>query len=324
MSIKILGTGSFVPVTVETNDDLVKTGLNTTTEWIIRKTGIEERPISQISVSQMASIACQEALENSKCNAEEIELIILATSTPDMLIPSSACLVQREIKASNAACFDLNNACSGFVYAFDIATKYIKTNTYKKILIIGSDVSSKITNKKDRNTAIFFADGAGAMVLGQDLQCESAILSSVLFSKGDDDPISIPNGGCAKRFLENKEELNSFYLRMNGKKIWDFATKILPNTIEKLCYNSNIQKNKIDWIVAHQANKRIIEESMKILEMPIDKAIINIEKRGNTIAATIPIAFDEAVKCSKIKRGDYVAMVGFGAGLSWGGVLLRY
>ena len=290
---------------------------------MVSKTGIVKRPISEIPVSKMASIACEKALENSKTKADEIDLIILATSTPDMLIPCTASLVQREIKAYKAAAFDLNNACSGFIFALDIASKYLDTGTYKKILVVGSDWASKITNQNDRNTVVFFADGAGAVVVSSGDEY-SKVLSSCLNSYGKYESIYIPKGGCLKRFPEKEEEKNKFYLEMNGKEIWDFATDVFPKTIDELCEKAKIKKSEIDWVIPHQANKRIIEESMKTCNISIEKAIINIENRGNTIAATIPLALDEANKENKIKRGQIVALVGFGAGLSWGGILLKY
>ena len=320
--MKILGSGSYVPNEVETNLDLIDKGIDTTNEWILSKTGIKERPISKIPVSEMAKIACEIALKKSRISPEDIELIILATSTPDMLIPCCSSSLQKKIKAKNSAVFDLNNACSGFVYSLDIASKYIQTRTYEKIMVVGADWSSKITNPFDRNTVVFFADGAGAVIVGKE-DFKSNFLSSYLACEGDISPIFIPSGGCLDRFHNNFNN-EDFYLKMEGKKIWNFVIKVFSKTLNELCKKAKIKIDDIDWIVPHQPNKILLEEAAKVSKIPIEKVIINVENRGNTIAASIPIALDEAIGNSKIKRGDIVALMGFGAGLSWGGVLIRY
>lgn len=303
--MKIISTGIYVPDRVEDNSYFVsKLGLETTSEWIANKTGIIQRHYAfpNQTTSDLATIAAKNAVDDPS----SLDLILVATTTPDMAIPSVATFVQRNLGAKCPA-IDLNNACSGFVYALDVAYQYIKAGTYRKILVIGADVASSITNFKDRTTSPFFADGAGAVVVeNSDYDC---VLARHLAAEGCYEAISTVDTGM---------------LSMDGKSIWDFALRVFPDTIRKLADQAGIDVSQIDCIVPHQANAVMIKACADVLNYPHNKVFINAEKYGNTISATIPMALHEAIEQHKISRGDIFALVGYGAGLAWGGLLLKY
>lgn len=301
--MKILGTGVYVPSKTISNDyftDVLK--LDTSKEWIELKTGIKNRHyVEQETLLDLAYFASKRAME--KAGVSNVDMIILATSTPDTSIPSTATLLTERLGIRCAA-FDLNNACSSFIYALDIASRYLEEN--KTILVIGADISTRVTNFKDRLTSIFFADGAGAVIIQE--STSSRKLASYMMASGNHGAIST---------------LNSGKLEMVGKSIWDFTHEVVPQTIEELANKAKIKVNDIDWVVPHQPNARMLESCFKTMGFPFEKVIVNVEKYGNTISASIPIALYEGLE-SKIQRKDIVCLVGWGAGLSWGGILLEY
>lgn len=320
--VGITGVGSFVPEKVLTNFDLEKM-VNTNDQWIRERTGIVERRIAdkEVSTSDLATKAAEAALKNANVSAEDIDLIIVATVTPDMYFPSTACIVQRNIGAVNAAAFDISAACSGLIFAMSTAWQYIRRGFYKKALIIGADTLSKITDWEDRNTCVLFGDGAGAFVL-EEVQ-EGGILSTCMGSDGTGAELLT----CPACFVDPKEvekrhgKIATTW--MNGGEVFKFAVKIMPYAFEKAIEQAGISVDQIDWFVPHQANIRIIEAAAKRFEMPMDRFIVTLQKYGNTSASSIPIAIDENMKKGLIKKGDTLAMAGFGAGLTWGSAVVK-
>ena len=308
LSGSLLGTGTEVPDRVVSNRCLIEGGnLDTTAEWIESRTGIRERrnadPTSSLSV--MAAAAARRALEQSGVVPTDLTLIVVATSTSDYKMPSTAALVQQELDARRAAAFDINAACAGFVYAMDVSLRCLQS-LGGAALVIGADRASSLPNPRDRTTSIFFGDAAGAVVLGAD--GTGRVLASEMHAAGALEPISVPCGG---------------FMNMNGRAIWDFATKVLPQTVESLCRTAGLAVHELNLIVPHQANANIIRHAADELEIAVDRFAINIERYGNTVAASVPLALDEALRSGRAKRGDFVALVGFGAGLCWGGQLLQ-
>jgi 3-oxoacyl-[acyl-carrier-protein] synthase-3 len=323
--VGILGMGSYVPEKVVTNKDLEKT-VETSHEWIVERTGIHERRIAADSeaTSDLATIAAQRALADAGVSAEEIDLIIVATVTPDMCFPSVACLVQDSIKATKAAAFDITAVCSGFVYALVMGSQFIKTGMYRKVLVIGAETLSKITDSTDRNTVILFGDGAGAAVLGETSQ-GCGILGVDLGADGaGGDLLKVPAGGSRQPVSEETLKERLHYIQMTGNEVFKFAVKIMGETALKALENANLTPADLDCIVPHQANIRIIQAAARRLKMPMDKVVVNVDKYGNTSAASIPIALDEAVKSGQIKNGDTILLVGFGGGLTWAASVIKW
>ena len=304
----ILGTGKALPDRVVDNGYFVdQLGLETTVAWIESRTGIRERRFSRptTGLTHLATEAGLAALECSGVDPSSLSLIIVATSTADNAMPSTACLVQRELLADRALAFDLNAACSGFVYAFDVATRYLQTLD-GNALVIGADLATRLVNPVDRGTSIFFGDGAGAGVLSA--TGKGRLLASELHSDGDDQPLIVPRDGS---------------MRMDGRAIWDFATRVLPQTIRSLCAQADVAVEDLCLVVPHQANVNILRAAAESLGLPMERVVVNLDRYGNTMAASIPIALDEAVRAGRLASGDLVALVGFGAGLAWGGQLLQ-
>ncbi|MCH3965565.1 MAG: ketoacyl-ACP synthase III [Clostridium sp.] len=321
-SVEIIGTGSYLPDNIITNDDLSKI-VDTNNEWIRNRTGIRQRRISQgENTSDIATKAALEAIEDAGISADEIDFIIVATATPDNFLPSTACIVQKNIDAINAACFDVSAACSGYIYAMDIAAQFIKSGRAKTILIIGAETLSKIIDWKDRSTCILFGDGASAAVL----------------KKGKRNSILAINTGadgklghfltCAAVPVNNpysidKPKLTRSIVKMNGKEIFRFAVKIMEKSLNKLLEESGISIDEIKFVIPHQANYRIIEAASKRLNVSLDKFYVDLDKYGNTSAASIGIAFDEARKKQLFRSGDKIILIGFGGGLTYGGVVIE-
>lgn len=315
--VGIIGIGSFVPEKVLTNFDLEKM-VDTTDSWIVDRTGISERRIAEelVATSDLASKAAEEAVKNAGLKPEDIDLIIVATVTPDQFFPSTACLVQNKLKAVNAAAFDISAACSGFIYAMTIAWQHIKTGYCKNVLVIGADALSKITDWEDRGTCVLFGDGAGAVVLSE--VKEGGILSTKMGSDGSGaDFLTCPATYFSPAELEKRNGLKKHTSWMDGQEVFKFAVKIMPYAFEKALEEAGMDISQVDWFLPHQANLRIIEASAKKFKLPMDKFIVTIHKFGNTSASTIPIALDECVKNGKIKKGETLAMAAFGAGLTW-------
>lgn len=310
MSVGVLGTGHYLPTNVLTNEDLEKI-VDTSDEWIKSRTGIEERRIAgdDIETSDMAFFAAQNALEEANVKAEDIDLILVATVTPDTPFPSVACMIQDRLGASKAAAMDISAACSGFMYGMITAKQFVETKVYKNILVVGVEKLSKITDWTDRNTCVLLGDGAGAAIIGE-VSEGKGILSFELGA----------NGAGGKHLYQDEKD----HLIMKGAEVYKFAVKQMPesavNVIEKTGYN----KEDVDYLIPHQANIRIMEAARKRLGISEDKMATSIKKYGNNSAASIPIALSESVKSGKIKDNDLIVLVGFGGGLTWGAVALRW
>ena len=322
--VGILGLGEYLPKKVLTNADLEKM-VETSDEWITTRTGIKQRRIAEKgeAASDLAVRASTAALKDAGLSAENIDLIIVATITPDMQFPSTACFVQKALGARRAACFDISAACAGFVHAMIVAQQFISTGTYKNALIVGVEVLSGITDWKDRNTCVLFGDGAGAVVLGR--VRSGGILSGYLGSDGTKtDLLMLPAGGS--RHPANHETIDKrmHYLKMEGSEIFKLAVNIMSNAAHACLKQAGLEFSDIDLVIPHQANIRIILALAKKLGLPDDKVFMNIEKYGNMSSASTAIALCEAVKTGRIKKGDIVLLDAFGAGLVWAACVIEW
>ena len=323
--VGILGIGSYVPETIVTNFDLEQQ-MDTSDEWIVERTGIRERRIATKgeSTSDLATKAAERALADAGISAAEIDLIIVGTVTPDMMFPSVACLVQQNLKAVNAAAFDLTAVCSGFIYGLVTGSSFIKSGTYQKVLVIGAETLSTIVDWSDRNTAILFGDGAGAVVLGE-TSPGYGILGVDLGAEGaGGDLLKVPAGGSRMPATLETIAQGLHYIHMDGNEVFKFAIKVMGETVKKALADANLSAKDITCLVPHQANMRIIQSAAKRLGLPMDKVVVNVDKYGNTSAASIPIALDEGVKSGRIKPGDIIALAGFGGGLTWGAGIIKW
>lgn len=320
--VRVSGTGSYVPKNIITNEDISKL-VDTNDEWISTRTGILERRISvDENTSDLSVKAAEEAIKSSNISKEEIGMIIVATMTPDMVTPSTACLVQKKLGLDNIPAFDISVACSGFVYATTIASQFILTGAYDNILVIGAEVLSKIVDWTDRNTCVLFGDGAGAVVLSK---ANNKYYNSILGANGKKgDALSCSGVALKNAYTPDVDLPKESYLYMDGKEVFKFATNIVVDTIEQLLYNYELSIDDIKHVVAHQANKRIIEYSCKKLKTDINKFYLNLDRYGNTSAASIPIALDEMNKKGILERGDKIIVVGFGAGLTYGASIIEW
>ncbi|MBC8631060.1 ketoacyl-ACP synthase III [[Eubacterium] tenue] len=320
----ILGVGSYLPEKIISNFDLEKI-MDTSDEWIRTRTGIKERRVADVNeaTSDLATKAALNAIKDANLTPEDIDLIIVATITPDMIFPSTACLVQANIKAANAACFDLEAACSGFIYGMTVAKQFIETNTYKHVLVIGAEALSRILDYEDRSTAILFGDGAGAVVMGS--VNGGGVLSTNLGSDGNGkDYLNIPAGGSKNPASEETLKNRLHYVKMAGNDVFKFAVRIMQDASIKCVESANLDIQDIDYLIPHQANIRIIEASAKRLKLNMDKVYVNLDRYGNMSAASIPVALDEAYREGKIKKDDNIVLVGFGGGLTWGASVVRW
>ncbi len=319
----IKGTGLYIPPFVVTNEDLSKM-VDTSDEWITSRTGIKERRILiEGDASDMGTEAALNVLRNSNVKAEEIDMIIVSTLTPDMFTPSCACIVQKNIGAVNASAFDINAACSGFLYALNIAESFIKSKKAKNILIVAVEVLSKIVNWEDRNTCVLFGDGAGAVMVSE--ESNKGIMSIYTKSYGDKgDSLTCKALGLNNPFVRHKQENIKSFVSMDGKEVFRFATSAMVEAIEKVVQDAELNISDISKVIPHQANYRIIEYASKKLGLDMDKFYINLYKYGNTSCASIPIALHEAVSEGAIKEGDNVVLVGFGGGLTCGATIIRW
>lgn len=322
---EIIGTGSYVPETRMTNKDL-EGKIETTDAWIVERTGIRERRIASKdeAASDLAFQAARKALEAAQVAPEEIDLIVLATSTPDMFFPSTACIVQDKLKATRAAAFDLSAACSGFVYALAVGEQYIRSGTYQKVLVIGTEIMSRLINWTDRTTCVIFGDGAGAVLLAPSAS-ESGILSTHLHSDGSLwDLICVPGGGSAIPPSEKMlaEQLNT--IKMKGNETFKVAVRSLEDVAWEALRANDFLPSDVSFLVPHQANLRIIRAVADRLQLPMERVVINLDRYGNTSAASIPLALDEAVREGRIKKGDMLLFLAFGGGLTWGASLVRW
>lgn len=316
---RIISTGSYLPEKILSNQDLERI-VDTSDEWITSRSGIKERHIIAIDEStiDMAYKASIDALKNSNLNKNDIDLIIVATFTSNIICPSVACTLQKRLEiTNNIPAFDLQAACSGFIYALTTADCYIKNNMAKTILVVGVDAMSNIINYNDRNTCILFGDGAGAVILQS--SHEAGIIGSEIYADGTGDISLNVNGG-----IRGGKIVGSPYLYQDGKTVFKMAVKNLTAVASTLLNKTGYKKEQIDWLIPHQANIRIIEAAAKTLSIPMDKVIVTLEKHGNTSAASVPLALDYGVKSNKIKRGDILMLEGVGAGFTWGANLIRY
>ncbi|WP_078555577.1 beta-ketoacyl-ACP synthase III [Bacillus alkalicellulosilyticus] len=321
----VSGTGSYVPEKRLTNADLEKM-VETNDEWIVTRTGISERRVTEESesTSDLAYVAAKLAIEDAGLTAEDIDLIVVGTVTPDYQFPSVACQLQERLGCREVGSFDVNATCVGFVTALQVAEMYVKLGKHKHVLVVGADTLSKITDYTDRSTCILFGDGAGAFVLSrtdQFIENEGIIYSSI-HSKGEHlEGLYVPNGGSRNPKNNTAEGPG---IVMDGRKIFKLAVQSMSKTVTETLEASGYQKEQIDWIIPHQANQRIIEAVANQLNYPLEKVISTIKYYGNNSSATIPLAFDLSVKSGKIKRGDLVMQTAFGGGLVWGSLLMKY
>ncbi len=315
---RIQGTGGYIPEQILSNDDLEKM-VETSDEWIMKRVGVRERHIvgnSTDNSTTMAVEAAKRALEAAEMDPQEIGMIVVGTATPEYYFPSTACLIQRHLNIKqDIPAFDLNAACAGFIYGLSVADKYIQSGAVKTALVIGSESLTKLVDWKDRSTCILFGDGAGAVILKADE--EPGILSTLIHANGSySDLITsynpIWNPGAP------------YHLQMRGNEVFKIAVKKLGEIVDETVQKSGLEKSDIDWLIPHQANMRIIAAMAKRLDLPLERVILTIEEHGNTSAASIPLALDQAVRGGKIKRGDTLLLEAFGAGLAWGSALLKF
>ena len=317
---RITGTGSHLPPNRLTNDDLAaqlaKDGIETSDQWIAERTGIRARHFAapDACCSDLALIAAQRALEAADCDAASIDLIIVATSTPDMVFPSAACLLQQKLGVHGCAAFDVQAVCSGFVYALTIADSMIRTGAARKALVIGSEVFSRILDFTDRTTCVLFGDGAGAVVL--EASDTPGVLATELHADGRHVNIL-----CVPGTVSGGKVLGDPLLKMDGQAVFKLAVGVLEDVARSVVEKAGRKLDDVDWLIPHQANIRILQSTTKRLKMPLDKLIVTVDQHGNTSAASIPLALDEAVRSGKIKRGDTVLLEGVGGGFTWGAVL---
>ncbi len=315
---KITGTGSYLPEKVVTNKDFEST-LETTDEWIYSRTGIKQRHVidEKESVSSMAEIASNNALETAGLDASEIDLIIVATSSSDRVFPSTACILQNRLGANGGAAFDVQAACSGFIYALGIATQFIKAGGAKKALVVGSEANSRILDYSDRSSCVIFGDGAGAVVV--EASEEPGILSTHLNADGQYQDLLYVNNPIK----DQKQEGEQAFMTMHGNDVYKVAVKTLSRVVDETLEANNMDKSDVDWLIPHQANIRIISSVAKKLNMPMEKVVLTIENQANTSAASVPLALDQAVRDGRIKKGEIVLMEAFGGGFVWGSALVK-
>lgn len=324
-SVGILGIGSYVPETIITNADIEKV-LDTSDQWIVERTGIRQRRVAKKgeATSDFATRAAEKALQDAGVNAWELDLIIVATVTPDMFFPSVACLVQENLQATKAAAFDLTAVCSGFLYGLVTGSTFIQSGTYKKVLVIGAETLSSITDWQDRNTAILFGDGAGAVVLGE-VADGYGILGAHLGADGaGGDLLKVPAGGSRLPASSETVAERLHFTHMDGSEVFKFAVKAMGEAANLALDKAKLVPSDISYLVPHQANLRIIQSAAKRIGILPEQIIINLDKYGNTSAASVPIALDEAVKSGRINDGDVLISVGFGGGLTWGAAVIKW
>ena len=324
----IVGTGSYMPEKVLTNEDLSAL-VETSDEWIRTRTGICERRIAapEQATSDLAAEAARRALEDASMPAGEVELIICATVTPDMFFPSTACVIQGKIGASKAVCFDLSAACSGFVYAMQVARQFLNSGVYRSALVIGAEKLTSLVNWKDRNTCVLFGDGAGAVVLKADDRADAPgrVLSAVMGSDGTlVNLLKVPGGGSACPTTADNVEQRLNTVHMEGRETFKHAVTRMSAAAEEALSKAGLKREDIALVIPHQANLRIIDAIADRLGLPSEKVFVNLDRYGNTSAATIPVALDEARRQGRIKRGDIVLLVAFGGGFTWAASVLRW
>jgi 3-oxoacyl-[acyl-carrier-protein] synthase-3 len=324
---KIIGTGAYVPDRIITNSEL-ETIVDTSDRWIRERTGIKERRIAHegVPVSHLALGAAERALKDAMIDPLEIDLIILGTVTPDMPMPSTACIVQQKLGAERAVAFDVSAACSGFLYALTIGDQFIRSGMHKRVLVIGADMFSKVVDWSNRDTCILFSDGAGAMLLEATTSDEERIVKSThIFSDGrQGDKLYIPGGGSLNPASHDTLYEGMHYIRMRGNELFKIAVKAMVDASKKALKHNDLTVEDIDLVIPHQANIRIMEAIAKKLKIPMEKVMVTIDYYGNSSAATVPTAFDKARRTGKLQEGDTVLAVAFGAGVTWASALIQW
>ena len=326
MKATITATSRYLPKQIMTNYELEKM-VDTSDEWIQSRTGIVERRVVSEgeTTSDMCTIIAEELLERSNTDPNEVDVIIIATVTPDMPTPATASLVQNRIGADNAWGFDLSGACTGFIYALDTGSRLIESGKYKKVIVIGSDTMSSILDYTDRNTCVLFGDGGGGVMLERAKDSDSGVIDSILRTDGSgSDYLKIPGGGSLHPASYETVDQHLHYIRQDGQVVFKYAIKGMADISEEILKKNNIDSNSISLYVPHQANKRIIDGAAQRCGFKDDQVYININKYGNTTAGTIPICLDEAKELGRIKDGDLILLAAFGAGFTWGSMLVRW
>jgi len=324
-SAGIVGLGTYLPAEKITNADLEKI-IDTTDEWIRTRTGISERRrlAEDEAASDMGMKAAIKALENAGIKPEEIDLIIVPTATPDMIFPSTACIIQDKIGAVNAAAFDISAGCTGFIYALSVANQFVASGAYNTVLVVATEALTRFLNWEDRNTCVLFGDGAGAVVIKPVAEGEG-FLSFVLGSDGSgSELLKIPAGGSRYPSTEKTVANKQHFIHMAGNEVFKFAVKILGESAIEALGKAGLSKEDVDLLVPHQANTRIIEAAAKRLGLPQEKVVINLDKYGNMSSSSIPVALEEAKNRGLLKKGDLIVLVGFGAGLTWGACVMKW
>jgi 3-oxoacyl-[acyl-carrier-protein] synthase III len=320
-AVRISGTGGALPGEPVGNEALIAAhGLESSDAWIIERTGIRSRHLADAatSSSDLAALACRRALDAAACGPDDIDLVIVATSTPDFVFPSTAALLQAKLGIHNgAAAFDVQAVCSGFIYALTIAEKFIRSGSNRRALVVGAEVFSRILDWSDRGTCVLFGDGAGAVVL--EAAAEPGVLASAIHADGGHHGmLSVPGQLCGGQVIGDP------FVRMDGQAVFKFAVKVLAEVGEEVLAAAGLAAAQIDWLIPHQANIRILQSTTKKLGLPMDKCIVTVDRHGNTSAASIPLALDAAVREGQVRRGDLLLLEGVGGGFTWGATLLRY
>lgn len=324
--VQIAGTGHYVPERVMTNHDL-EAMVETSDEWIVARTGIRERHIAapEQATSDLGLEAALQALAAAEMTPEEVDLIIVATLSPDQPFPNTGCFLQSKLGAVNAACFSLEAACSGFIYALEVASSMIRLGLHKNALIVGAEKLSTFTDWTDRGTCVLFGDGAGAVMLKQCAEADDRMIASKLGSDGRyTDLLGVPAGGSASPLTPETIGHRQNFIKMSGREVFKLAVNAMVSAADDVLAQAGIDISQVRWLVPHQANNRIIQGVGKRMRMPAERVYINVDRYGNTSAATIPIALDEIARGGQVDEGDYILMVAFGGGLTWAAALIRW
>lgn len=318
---RITGTGGYLPEKVLTNFDLEKM-VETTDEWIFSRTGIKERHIAAENENtvDLAEQAARRAIDMAGIKVEDIDLIVVATTTPDQVFPSTACLLQARLDIHGCAAFDVQAVCTGFVYALGVADKFIKSGSHKTALVVGAETMSRIIDWSDRNTCVLFGDGAGAVILQADN--ETGVLSTHLHADGQYKELLEVRSGVSNQYEKVKQ--GEAFVEMRGNEVFKVAVNTLGRIVDETLEANGLQKSDIDWLVPHQANIRIIAGTAKKLSMSMDNVVVTVDRHGNTSGASVPLALDEAVRDGRIKRGDTLLLEAFGGGFTWGSALIKF